>query len=172
MRNIKLFVGFAGLLFILNQEKSFAQKQLKVGDLAPEIELPAPNGKMLSLSSLKGNLVLIDFWASWCAPCIQEQPELKNLYAKYHHPSQSGANLDIYAVSLDSKKDAWERAIKKLDLPWTQVSDLKFWTSPVAKTYQLEGIPFNVVVDSKGYIIALNLHQKELDQFLSKRVGK
>ncbi|TDE13306.1 MULTISPECIES: TlpA family protein disulfide reductase [Dyadobacter] len=172
MRNIKLFIGLAGLLFLLNQERSLAQKPIEVGGLAPEIELSTPGGKMVSLSSLRGNLVLIDFWASWCAPCVQEQPELKKLYAKYHRPSQTGVNLDIYAVSLDSKKDAWERAIKKLDLPWTQVSDLKFWTSPVAKTYQLEGIPFNLLVDQKGYIIALNLHGEQLDQFLSKRVGK
>ncbi|WP_149243447.1 TlpA disulfide reductase family protein [Dyadobacter sp. 32] len=172
MRNVKLLIGFACLLFFLNKERSLAQTPIKVGDMAPEIELPTPTGKMVSLSSLKGNVVLIDFWASWCAPCIQEQPELKKLYAKYHRSGQTAANLEIYAVSLDSKKDAWERAIKKLGLPWTQVSDLKFWTSSVAKTYQLDGIPFNVVVDPKGYIIALNLHGKDLDQFLSKRVGR
>jgi peroxiredoxin len=144
-----------------------AQKnEIKVGIMAPEISLPSPQGKTVTLSSLRGNLVLIDFWATWCAPCMQEQPELKRLYETYNQSLKKGKKLEIYGVSLDSKKPAWENAIRKFGMKWTQVSDLKFWTSPVAQTYNLEGIPYNVLVDSSGYIVALNLHGKELEDFI------
>lgn len=142
------------------------KKELKVGIMAPEISLPTPQGKPVSLSSLRGNMVLIDFWATWCAPCVEEQPELKRLYDTYNQSIKKGKKLEIYGVSLDSKKPAWEKAIRKFGIKWTQVSDLKFWSSPVAQTYNLEGIPYNVIVDGDGYIIALNLHGKELEDFI------
>jgi len=156
------------LLFALVYGYSAAaqKNEIKVGIVAPEISLPTPQGKIVALSSLRGNLVLIDFWATWCAPCVQEQPELKKLYNTYNESLKKGKKLEIYGVSLDSKKPAWEKAIQKLDLKWTQVSDLKFWTSPVAQTYSLEGIPYNVLVDGNGYIVALNLHGKELENFV------
>lgn len=171
MKQLALTICLTGLLYSMGGSVS-AQQPLKIGSQAPEITLPSITGEQKSLSSMKGNLVLIDFWASWCAPCIQEQPELKRVYAKYHRPGLKSKNFEIFAVSLDSKKDAWQRAVKRLGLPWTQVSDLKFWTSPVAKTYQLEGIPFNAIIDEKGSIIALNLHGKELEDFLKDKVGK
>lgn len=141
-------------------------QEIKVGMMAPEISLPTPEGKIVALSSLRGNLVLIDFWATWCAPCVEEQPELKKLYNTYNESLKKGKKLEIYGVSLDSKKPAWEKAIRKFDIKWPQVSDLKFWTSPVAKTYNLEGIPYNVLVDSNGYVVALNLHGPELENFV------
>jgi len=140
--------------------------EIKIGSVAPEIHLPTPKGDTISLSSLRGNLILIDFWASWCAPCVEEQPELKKLYAKYNHLGEPGKKLEIFGVSLDSKKEAWQKAIRKYNLPWPQVSDLKFWTSPVAQRYHIAALPFNVLIDGKGYIVAINLHGKELDDFV------
>jgi peroxiredoxin len=140
---------------------------IKPGNAAPEIRLPALKGDTVTLSSLRGKLVLIDFWASWCAPCVQEQPELKQLYTKYAKPAAQGKKLEILGVSLDSKREAWQKAVEKNSITWPQVSDLKFWMSPVARDYQIEALPFNVIVDEKGIIVAVNLHGKELDDFVS-----
>ncbi|GGB83872.1 TlpA family protein disulfide reductase [Dyadobacter sediminis] len=165
---MKRYASVILLLFVLTcgYHAKAQENEIKVGVMAPEISLPTPQGKIVTLSSLRGNLVLIDFWATWCAPCVEEQPELKRLYDTYNLSVKKGRKLEIYGVSLDSKKPAWEKAIRKFEIKWPQVSDLKFWSSPVAKTYNLEGIPYNVVVDSDGYIIALNLHGKELEDFV------
>jgi peroxiredoxin len=140
--------------------------EIKEGNVAPEIRLPNLKGDTIALSSLRGNLVLIDFWASWCAPCVEEQPELKQLYSKYAHFNGKGKGLRIFGVSLDSKKEAWNKAVRKYNIPWIQVSDLKFWTSPVARDYQIEALPFNVILDEKGVIIAVNLHGIALHDFI------
>ena len=144
---------------------------LHVGSSAPEISLSQPNGKVLSLSSLKGSLVLVDFWATWCAPCVKEQPELKAIYQQYDKYVKEG-KFQILGVSLDKKKDSWEKAINSLKLTWPQVSDLKFWNSPVANTYGIEALPFNVIVDEKGNIAATNLHGKELANFIKEYLEK
>lgn len=146
------------------------QKTLKIGQTAPEITMAAPNGTMFSLSSLKGKLVLVDFWATWCAPCIKEQPELKTLYQKYT-VSDKDRRFEILGVSLDRKKEDWERGIQKFKIDWPQISDLKFWRSQAAKDYFIEELPFNVLVDEQGKIAAINLHGKELDGFIKKHLG-
>lgn len=140
--------------------------EIKEGNVAPEIRLPNLKGDTIALSSLRGNLVLIDFWASWCAPCVEEQPELKQLYFKYADSNGKGKGLRIFGVSLDSKKEAWNKAVRKYNIPWIQVSDLKFWTSPVAKDYQIEALPFNVILDEMGVVIAVNLHGHLLNDFI------
>lgn len=163
---------FLFLFVLLTGHNINAQKtEIKTGNSAPEIRLPTVKGDTATLSSLRGNLVLIDFWASWCAPCLEEQPELKKLYAKYAS-SNGPKKLEIFGVSLDSKKEAWQKAIRRYSLPWTQVSDLKFWRSPVANDYQIEMLPFNVLVDEKGYILALNLHGQELNDFIDSYLKK
>ncbi|MDR7212598.1 TlpA disulfide reductase family protein [Flavobacterium piscis] len=137
---------------------------LEIGDIAPEIDLPDTAGNDIALSSLRGAIVLVDFWASWCGPCIKEQPELLKLYNSYPE------KFSIYGVSLDTKKPAWTGAITKLKLPWAQVSDLKYWSSPVIGDYMIQALPFNVLVDKNGIILAKNIHGNQLNQLVKELV--
>lgn len=142
---------------------------LEVGNRAPEIKLPTLKGDSVALSSLKGKLVLIDFWGTWCAPCVEEQTELAKLYGKYKQATFiNGKGFEIYGVSLDSKKDNWGSFVTKNKIDWIQVSDLKFWRSPVAKTYNIQGLPFNVLIDGKGIIVAKNLHGTDLEKEIER----
>ena len=157
------------LFGLLSGYYASAQDQgIKVGNIAPEIRLPTPKGDTVALSSVHAKLILIDFWASWCAPCMEEQPELKILFAKYNAGKAPDKKFEIFGVSLDSKKQAWQKAIRKYHITWTQVGDLKFWMSPVAQAYHIDALPFNVLVDSNGVIVALNLHGEELEKFVGK----
>jgi thiol-disulfide isomerase/thioredoxin len=152
-------------------KNALAQAALTVGDKAPELSLPSPKGDSVSLQSLRGKLVLIDFWASWCAPCVQEQPMLAAVYKKYKNRNfKSGKGFEIYGVSLDNKKERWLAAIKKSKITWTQVSDLKYWNSKAAKIYGIEALPYNLLIDENGIIIAVNLHGDELEKTLSELV--
>ena len=146
---------------------------LEKGDKAPEIRLPTIKGDTVSLSSQKEKLVLIDFWRTWCAPCVEEQAELARLYKKYKQASSAnGVGFEIYGVALEAKKPNWENFISKNKISWIQVSDLKFWRSPVAKTYNIQGLPFNVLIDGKGVILAKNLHGPELEKEIGKNLHK
>ena len=145
----------------------YAQNEvLEIGRRAPEIALPSPEGEVVKLSSLRGKLVLVDFWATWCAPCVEEQPELEVLYEKYNR-ADTTTRFEIFGVSLDRSRDQWIAGIQRLGINWTQVSDLLFWRSPVANDYGIQGLPFNVLVDEQGIIVASNLHGVELEDFIS-----
>lgn len=140
------------------------QNKLAVGTAAPEINMNTPEGKPLALSSLKGKVVLIDFWASWCGPCRAENPNLVTAYKKY-----VDKGFDIYSVSLDKDGEKWKQAIQKDNLTWkNHVSDLKFWQSPVVALYNFNAIPTNVLIDKKGNIIAKNLRGEDLDKKLAE----
>jgi peroxiredoxin len=146
---------------------------LEIGNIAPEIKLPTLKGDTVALSSLKGKIVLIDFWGTWCSPCVEEQSELARLYLKFKRSNFSnGRGFEIYGVSLDNKKSNWESGIASKKISWIQVSDLKFWRSPVAKSYNIQELPYNILIDGKGIILAKNLHGNDLEKGIAKFLVK
>jgi peroxiredoxin len=144
-----------------------AMSKLAPGSPAPEISLAQPNGEVLSLSSLKGQYVLIDFWASWCGPCRRENPNVKKVYEKYHDKG-----FEILGVSLDKNRNAWLAAIEQDGLTWPHISDLKYWSSSVVPEYNITGIPLTVLVDKEGNIIEKNLRGPALEKKLAEIFGE
>jgi thiol-disulfide isomerase/thioredoxin len=138
-------------------------KGISVGDIAPDFTLDSPEGTKVSLSSLRGKFVLLDFWASWCGPCRRENPNVVRLYEQY-----KGKNFEIYGVSLDKEKDAWLKAIQDDNLTWVHGSDLKYWSSDVAVKYGINGIPATYLLDQEGRVIAKNLRGNELKKKLEE----
>jgi thiol-disulfide isomerase/thioredoxin len=141
---------------------------VNLGNKAPEINLPSPSGTSIALSSLKGKLVLIDFWASWCGPCRAENPAVVKAYNKFHTQNfKDSKGFEIYSVSLDQNEAAWKNAIEKDNLIWPyHVSDLLGWNNSAAKRYGINGIPYNFLIDGNGIIIAKNLRGEALEQAL------
>jgi peroxiredoxin len=186
MRNVVVLLVFGLILFSCEEKKEqkavYDEHQpatstktdtssgpatgINIGDIAPDIFLPNPQGKMISLSSLKGKYVLIDFWASWCAPCRQENPNVVRMYQTY-----KDKGFEIYGVSLDQDKDAWIDAIQRDGLTWAQVSDLNGWRAAPAQTFGVRAIPATVLLDKEGKIIARDLRGEELEQKLKEVIG-
>jgi thiol-disulfide isomerase/thioredoxin len=140
--------------------------KLASGSVAPDFTFDTPEGKKMSLSSLKGKVLLVDFWASWCAPCRKENPNVVRMYKKYHDKG-----FDVLGVSLDESKDKWVAAIKKDGLMWHHVSDLQGWRSEACRLYGIESIPFAILLDKEGKIIGKNLRGATLEKKLTELFG-
>ena len=142
--------------------------KVAIGSVAPDIAMANPNGETLALSSLRGNVVLVDFWASWCRPCRAENPNVVRTYNKYH-----AKGFEVFSVSLDKSQQSWVRAIQQDGLIWSNhVSDLKHWQSAAAKLYNVKGIPQTYLLDKDGVILAKNLRGPALEQKLAELFGE
>ncbi|GET26530.1 hypothetical protein NT017_28590 [Prolixibacter sp. NT017] len=140
-----------------------------VGKTAPNIVETGINGDTLKLSALRGKMVLIDFWASWCGPCRRENPNVVKAYDEFKDKNfQEGKGFSVFSVSLDQSHTAWEHAVKMDNLSWPwHVSDLKGWMSKYAGVYGVRGIPSNFLINGKGVIVARNLRGNQLIETLS-----
>jgi peroxiredoxin len=145
------------------EKKLINSKGLSPGSTAPDFTLPDSSGNMVSLASFRGKYVLLDFWASWCVPCRQENPNIIKAYKAYQNK-----NFTVISVSLDSDKARWLAAVKADNLTWTQLSDLKSFKSKAAGLYNITGIPQNVLIDPDGKIVGRNIKGVELQQLLAK----
>ena len=134
-----------------------------IGSPAPEFAMNDASGKPVSLSSFKGKVVLVDFWASWCAPCREENPNVVRLYNQY-----KDQGFEVFGVSLDRTKEAWVKAIADDNLTWTHVSDLKYFNSEAAAIYQINAIPATYMLDPEGKIIGKDLRGASLENKLKE----
>ncbi|MBS1555731.1 MAG: TlpA family protein disulfide reductase [Bacteroidetes bacterium] len=141
-------------------------KVTAVGQIAPEISLANPNGQIVKLSSLRGKYVLIDFWAKWCGPCRRENPNVVKAYKRF-----KDKGFEVFGVSLDRNKEDWVKAIAEDGLTWTHVSDLKYFESQAAKDYNINAIPFSILLDKSGKIIAKNLRGAALEKKLEEVIN-
>jgi len=151
------------------QELLQSQKARAIGNKFTDIAMNDTTGRERRLSEWcgKGRYVLIDFWASWCGPCRAEMPNVTACYEKYH-----AKGLDIVAISFDTNKDAWLRAINTMKMPWVHLSDLAGWNSLGAKTYDIKGIPANILLDGEGNIIDNDLRDYMLEEKLAEIFGE
>lgn len=159
---------------IKSSEKSEIKVGVDIGNRAPELVCESPEGENISLSSLRGQMVLIDFWASWCSPCRRENPNLVKTYKRFHDKSFTKAEgFTIYGVSIDKDREAWIDAIESDGLLWeTQVSDLKGNASEPAAIYGIMVIPSSFLIDGEGVIIAKNLRGEMLEDKLNSLLNK
>ena len=162
-------------LFLLTTN-IFAQKKanlegIEIGNMAPEIELPTVDGEVFKLSQLKGKMVLVNFWASWCSPCRKKSPELLKIFNKYKDTDfdDGEKGFEIIYVSLDRNEIAWKNSIEKDSIgDFLNVGDMKGWKCTAAKTYNIRVIPSSVLLDGEGKIIAINISLQDLKKKLKR----
>jgi len=149
--------------FVFTMGCTITQAQPKAGEKAPDIAIANAQGKTVKLSSLKGKVVLIDFWASWCGPCREAMPGLRNLYAAY-----KAKGFEIYGISLDKKKQDWTKAIAEDKSNWIQVNEPGGWETPTARKWNIEKLPSSFLLDKEGKIVAVDLREQQLQDTLQK----
>jgi len=159
-KRLSLFILIIGSFVV-------AKAQPKPGDLAYDINLTSPKGDTISLSSMQGKVVLIDFWASWCGPCRLSNRQLVKLYSKY-----KDKGFEIYGVSLDENKKDWMRAIKQDKIAWTQVIDNRGWEAQTAIDWNLYQIPTSYLVNKDGIIVGVDLEKNDLEKALKDLLGR
>lgn len=145
----------------------FANAQNKKGKPLPEISLPNPMGTEIPVSSLKGKVVLVDFWASWCKPCRMNNPKLVGVYDKFKEQG-----FEIYAVSIDENKGAWIAAVTEDKMFWTNVVDTRGWRSTVLSSFNVEAIPSNLLIDKKGMIRGYDVIPDDLDKMINNLLAE
>lgn len=157
MKPVIILVAFLSFFSVVNA-------QPPVGGKAPEISLPNAKGEVISLSSLKGKVVLLDFWASWCGPCRQNNRKMTSLYKQY-----KDKGLEVYAVSIDGNKNAWSKAVEQDKTDWLQVIDVKAERgNELTQTWNLQYIPSTFLIDKEGKILAVGPEKDELEKWLKK----
>ena len=152
------------------ENQSEVRVGINIGERAPDLIFESPGGEKIALSSLRGKMVLIDFWAAWCSPCRRENPNLVRTYRHFKDKAFiNGTGFTVYGVSLDRRKEDWVGAIEKDGLEWeSHVSDLRGWKSVASAMYGVMGIPMNFLIDGDGIIVAKNLKGEYLDNKLKE----
>jgi len=148
------------------QEETIAPAETD-NDKIPEFSMPDTNGKNVSIMDeiAKNRITIIDFWASWCGPCINEMPNIKSIYNQHK-------GIGIIGISLDSNRNEWQTAIEKLEMNWVQLSDLRGWDNEAARLFNVNSIPYTIVVSQDGTILATGLRGKSLKDFINNRMAE